>query len=101
MRVAEPRPQEAVAVLLGLDGRMASDTGRNHERELYANYFQIGYNAVEFLLDFGRQFEDTEQKLYQRIIMNPVHARILLRLLEESIRQYEAKYGPIPEDQDL
>lgn len=77
---------------------MTADTDRNEDRELYANYFQIGHNAAEFLVDFGRHFEDTERRFYQRIIMSPAHARILLRLLETSIRQYEAKFGPIPEE---
>jgi Protein of unknown function (DUF3467) len=77
---------------------MESDGEGNGVRELYANYFQIGYSSAEFLLDFGRHFENSEQKIHQRIIMTPMHAKILSRLLAESILHYETKFGPIPED---
>jgi hypothetical protein len=68
-------------------------------RELYANYFQVGYNAVEFLLYFGRSFEDSEDKFYERIITTPGSAKTFSRILEKSIRGYEEKFGAIPEDQ--
>lgn len=66
-------------------------------RELYANLFRIGFNAAEFLLDAGRHFEDTDDRYYQRIITGPLHARELSRLLAESLRKYEEKFGPIVE----
>ena len=77
---------------------MECDREGNEVRELYANYFQIGYNSAEFLLDFGRHFENSEQRIHQRIIMTPLHARILSRLLADSISRYENKFGPIPDD---
>jgi hypothetical protein len=80
--------------------RMECDRQSNGIRELYANFFQIGYNSAEFLLDFGRHFENSEGTIYQRIIMTPVHAKILLRLLSDSVGQYETKFGSIP-DQDM
>jgi hypothetical protein len=79
---------------------MECDRQSNGIRELYANFFQIGYNSAEFLLDFGRHFENSEGTIYQRIIMTPVHAKILLRLLSDSVGQYETKFGSIP-DQDM
>ena len=27
----------------------------------YANYFKVGYNAFEFLLDFGQSYQDAEK----------------------------------------
>jgi hypothetical protein len=74
---------------------MDQDGERGPVRELYANLFRVGFNAAEFLLDIGRHFEDSEERYSQRIIMGPVHASELSRLLDESVRQYEEKFGPI------
>ena len=36
----------------------------------YANHFAIGYNAGEFVLDFGQSYTENEQpELYTRIII--------------------------------
>jgi len=67
-------------------------------RELYSNFFKVGFNAAEFLVDFGRQFEGAQEHIYQRIITSPVHAKALSRLLEKSVRGYEEKFGLIAED---
>jgi hypothetical protein len=66
----------------------------------YANYFQIGYNSVEFLLDFGRQFGNAVAELQTRIVTNPAHAKMLCDLLRRSIRGYEDRFGPIPNSED-
>ena len=62
----------------------------------YANYFQVGYNAFEFLLDFGQLYSDGKQERYHtRIVTSPSYARELLKVLGESIEQYEQTFGPI------
>jgi hypothetical protein len=62
----------------------------------YANYFKIGHNAFEFVIDFGLCYtEDEEAKLHTRIITNPNYAKALLEILRESIEQYERNYGVI------
>jgi hypothetical protein len=66
-------------------------------RELYSNYFKVGFNAAEFLIDFGHHFEGSEERFYQRIITGPMHAKALSRLLDHSVRSYEEKFGPIAE----
>jgi hypothetical protein len=58
----------------------------------YANYFQIGHNAFEFLLEFGQQ----EARIHTRIYMSPQHARMFADLLMESLGKYEANFGPMP-----
>ena len=57
----------------------------------YANVFQIGHNAFEFLLEFGQQ----EARIHTRIYVSPQHARMLADLLVESLRKYETNYGPL------
>lgn len=63
----------------------------------YANYFQIGENALEFVVEFGQLYSDEPAPLiHTRIITSPGYAVQLLSLLEDALRQYEEQFGPIP-----
>jgi len=63
----------------------------------YVNYFKIGHNAFEFVLDFGQIYEEGRPaSLHTRIVTAPVYAKSLLGVLRESIEQYEQLFGPIP-----
>jgi hypothetical protein len=74
----------------------AQDAGQIEGR--YANYFQVGHNAVEFIFDFGQYFPDSEQPhLHTRIVTSPVYARALLQTLCRSMTQYEDEFGAIDE----
>jgi len=64
----------------------------------YANYIEVGFNAGEFVLDFGLNFENEEAELYTRIITSPRYAKNFLQLLIHAIGEYEMKWGPIPEE---
>ena len=65
----------------------------------YANYFEIGHNAYEFLCDFGQAYEGGEKaQIHTRIIIGPKYAQALCKLLGESIDRYEQTFGVIPED---
>jgi hypothetical protein len=62
----------------------------------YANAFQVGHNAFEFLLDFGQVAPESEQiHFYTRIITSPAYAKALLGTLRESIDRYEQTFGAI------
>jgi len=62
----------------------------------YANYFKVGHNAFEFVLDFGQFYaENNEAKLFARIVTNPISAKNLIEVLQESVEQYEQIHGPI------
>jgi hypothetical protein len=61
----------------------------------YANYFQIGHNAIEFIVDFGQLYsDDTDPLLHTRIITSPSYAINLLKLLTEALAEHEVHYGP-------
>jgi uncharacterized protein DUF3467 len=65
----------------------------------YANYFQIGHNAFEFLLDFGQLYSDGRpEHIHTRIVTSPSYAKELLKVLGESVAQYEDNFGPIKQD---
>jgi Protein of unknown function (DUF3467) len=62
----------------------------------YANYFKVGHNAFEFILDFGQLYlEGEEPKIHTRIITSPVYAKAFLETLENTLDQYERGFGAI------
>lgn len=66
----------------------------------YANYFKVGYNAFEFLIDFGQFYpEGKEAQLHTRIITSPIYAKALFETLRESIDRYEQTFGVISKEE--
>ncbi len=64
----------------------------------YANCFQIGQNEFEILIDFGQSYcECEEENFHTRIICNPYYIKVLLKLLQTSIKRYEGDFEPIEE----
>jgi hypothetical protein len=55
----------------------------------YANWFQIGFNASEFLLEFAQQ----DSAIHTRVYVSPQHARVLSELLLDAIRRHEVAFG--------
>jgi hypothetical protein len=67
----------------------------------YANYFAVGYNAHEFIFDFGQNYSENDQaELHTRIITSPSYAQALFELLHQSIAEYEKAHGGIEDDAD-
>ena len=49
----------------------------------YANFFQVGHNKFEVLIEFGQK----DSGIHTRIYLSPHYARVLSDLLIESLRQ--------------
>jgi hypothetical protein len=65
----------------------------------YANYFQVGHNAFEFVVDFGQMYSDgPREQIHTRIVTGPWYAKEFMELLEQSVEQYEEHFGPITRD---
>ena len=65
----------------------------------YANYFKVGHNAYEFIIDFGQYYSENDRaELYSRIITSPVYAKAFLKTLKKSIEKFEKSFGSILED---
>ena len=63
---------------------------------VYANFALITHSASEIIIDFARVLPNTPRaKVYARIITTPLHAKLLLRALSESLEKYEAQFGEI------
>ena len=64
----------------------------------YTNYFKIGFNAVEFVLDLGQAYDDTVREVrHTRIVTTPTYAKALAELLLDTLARYETAHGPIPQ----
>jgi len=62
----------------------------------YANLAVVNHSDTEFTLDFiFVQPQSPRAKVRSRVITSPRHAKRLLLALEETLRKYEAKFGPI------
>jgi hypothetical protein len=62
----------------------------------YANAFQVGHNAFEFLFDFGQVPPDSDQaRFHTRIITAPAYAKAFFETLKDSLERYEQSYGVI------
>lgn len=85
------------------DREAAARCERSHRRErpplaCYANYFEVGHNAFEFLLDAGQvEPQSGEIQLLSRIAVSPVHAKLLAQMLAQSIDQFERAHHDIPD----
>jgi hypothetical protein len=83
----------------------------NHKREIpqdtrklegrYANYFKVGHNAFEFVIDFSQFYsESAKAELCARIITPPIYAKTLLKTLRGAIEHYEQTFGVIPSEDE-
>jgi hypothetical protein len=62
----------------------------------YSNYVEVGFNAFEFIFDFGQLYADSEQpRSHSKIVMSPYYAKNLLETLQKSLVQYETDYGAV------
>jgi hypothetical protein len=72
---------------------------------VYANLAVISHSPSEIVIDFARVLPNTPRaRVHARIITTPMHAKLLLRALEQNLERYEAQFGEIrlpPKGDDL
>ncbi len=84
---------------LGVKDGERSSSNRDRLLARFSNYFQIGHNAFEFLLDFGQGYRDSDQaQFHTRIITSPAYARALREILQDAVTKYESALGRIQEE---
>jgi hypothetical protein len=76
-----------------LDPENPTDNGCPEAK--YANYFRVGHNAYEFVMDYGQSYGELLVTIHTRIIMAPSYARELLKVLQEAMGEYEAHFGSL------
>mgnify|MGYP002023968122 CR=1 FL=1 len=63
---------------------------------MYSNFQVVGSNETEFILDFAYiQPNQPRGKVRARLILSPKHAKSLLGMLTERVRDYEGRFGEI------
>jgi hypothetical protein len=65
----------------------------------YANYFEVGFNAYEFIIDFGQQYPSGSERIHTRIITSPSMVRHLRDLLVRSLEEHEREHRAAGEEQ--
>ena len=63
---------------------------------MYVNLALVNHTETEFAIDVMYvQPQQPKAKVRARIISSPQHTKRLLKALEENIRRYEERFGPI------
>jgi len=63
---------------------------------VYSNFAIINHSPSEIVVDFARLLPNMPKaRVYARVVMTPLNAKLLLRALEENLGKYEAKFGEV------
>jgi hypothetical protein len=73
--------------------RGAKSCSPSSPKSLYANYFEVGHTAFEFVLDFGQKYAGGHATCHTRIVTSPTYARALLQTLTECVTEYRRSFG--------
>ena len=75
--------------------QMAIEIPANLEA-VYSNFALITHSPSEIVVDFARLLPNMPKaRIYARIVMTPMYAKLLLRALSENLSRFEAQYGEI------
>ncbi|MEA1912278.1 MAG: DUF3467 domain-containing protein [candidate division WOR-3 bacterium] len=67
----------------------------------YVNLAVLSHSQAEFIIDFARMLPGQEKPEAQdRMIMTPLHAKLLLLALKENIDKFENRFGEIQVPQE-
>lgn len=76
--------------------KKAHVSGKERIKGRYANYFKVGYNAFEFLFDFGQLHGELgSESIHTRIVTAPGYAKAFMEILQKSIAKHEKTHGNI------
>ncbi|MBF8283881.1 MAG: Protein of unknown function (DUF3467) [Anaerolineales bacterium] len=84
---AAPRPQPQPAMAIEIPANLEA---------VYSNFALITHSPSEVVIDFARMLPNMPKtRVYARIVMTPMNAKLLLRALAENLGKFEAQYGEI------
>ncbi|MCB2206155.1 DUF3467 domain-containing protein [bacterium] len=77
------------------------ELGEKEAEGIYSNLAIITHSNAEFVIDFTRILPGVPKaKVHARVVMTPVHAKLLLNALRDNIEKFERKFGEISIPQD-
>lgn len=72
------------------------ELGEKEAEGVYANLAMIVHSPTEIVIDFARVVpRSTKARVQSRIIMSPMHAKMLQKALEDNLKKYEKQFGEI------
>lgn len=72
------------------------ELGEKEAEGIYSNLAIISHSSAEFVIDFTRILPGTPKaKVQARIVMTPIHAKMLSKALTDNIAKYEGQHGEI------
>jgi len=72
------------------------ELGDKEAEGIYANLAMIIHSPTEIIVDFARIMPRMPKaRVLSRIIMTPMHAKILHKALTDNIKKFEEQYGEI------
>ncbi|UCD64272.1 MAG: DUF3467 domain-containing protein [Candidatus Zixiibacteriota bacterium] len=82
----QPQPSQQINIELG----------EKEAEGIYANLAMIMHSPTEIIIDFARVMPRMpKSKVLARIIMTPMHAKLLHKALTENIKKFESQFGEI------
>ena len=62
----------------------------------YSNFAIITHSPSEIVIDFARLLPNTPKaKVYARVLLTPMNAKLLLKALQDNLAKYEEKFGEV------
>ncbi len=72
------------------------ELGEKEAEGIYANLAMIANSPTEIIIDFVRVMpRSPKARVLSRIIMTPMHAKLLQKALTENIAKFEKQFGKI------
>lgn len=82
-----PQPAQPPAMAIELPSSLEA---------IYSNFALITHSPSEIVVDFARVMPNVpKSRVYARVIMTPLNAKLLLRALADNLGKYEAQYGEV------
>ena len=86
MNKDRPQPQQ-MQINIELPGELEA---------VYSNFAMISHSPSEIVIDFARLLPNVPKaKIYARVIMTPMNAKLLHRALGENLTKFEGQFGEI------
>jgi len=88
--------KEPKSGIMNVPGNLKLSVDDDVAQGMYSNFQVVGSNETEFIIDFAYiQPNQPRGKVRARHILSPKHAKALLGMLSERVRDYEGRYGVI------
>jgi hypothetical protein len=63
---------------------------------IYSNFAIINHSPSEIVIDFARLLPNVPKaRVYARILLTPLNAKLLLKALQDNLARYEEKFGEV------